>query len=751
MYKITNIMKIIFKLLIIFILIALPSHSAILKKIEVSGNQRVSSETIKIFSEVKINTDLDSNSLNEILKKLYSTNFFKDVSIKFDNNILYINVEENPIIQVLKFDGIKNKRILELLKDQIEMKEKSPFVEIKVKNDERKISNILRVNGYYFSKLNTSLIKNENNTVNLIFNIDLGEKAFIKKINFIGDKKIKDSKLRKIIVSEEAKFWKFVSNRKYLDINRIQLDTKLLLNYYKNKGYFNATIESSSAKIVDDNQFELIFNINAGNKYYFGNLDLILPPDYTKESFEKIFKVQKKLEGEAYSLNKVKKILDEIDQIALTKEYEFINAKYKEVVEGDKINLSIKLEDSEKFYIERVNIFGNYATSENVIRNSLIVDEGDAYNKILVNKSINQIKSRRIFKTVEKSIDSGSTNNFKVINITVEEQPTGEISAGAGTGTSGSTVSFGIRENNYLGSGVKLDTNFSISDNGLQGIVSIENPNFRNSNKSLNRSVEASDIDRMDKFGYKTTKTGFSFGTSFEQYDDIYFSPSISTYLETLKTSSIASNAKKKQKGNYFESNFNYGLTLNRLNQNFQPSSGYKTTFAQVLPIYADDMSVVNSFNISRYFSPNENTIFSLKFLAETVTSLSGDDVRVSKRLYLPSKRLKGFESGRVGPKDGADFIGGNYATALNFATTLPGLLPDLENIDFSFFVDAGNVWGVDYSDTLSDSSKIRSSTGLAIDWLTPIGPLSFSFAQALTKADTDKTETFRFDIGTTF
>ena len=409
------------------------------------------------------------------------------------------------------------------------------------------------------------------------------------------------------------------------------------------------------------------------------------------------------------------------------------------------------MEDSEKFYIERVNIFGNYATSENVIRNSLIVDEGDAYNKILVNKSINQIKSRRIFKTVEKSIDSGSTNNFKVINITVEEQPTGEISAGAGTGTSGSTVSFGIRENNYLGSGVKLDTNFSISDNGLQGIVSIENPNFRNSNKSLNRSVEASDIDRMDKFGYKTTKTGFSFGTSFEQYDDIYFSPSISTYLETLKTSSIASNAKKKQKGNYFESNFNYGLTLNRLNQNFQPSSGYKTTFAQVLPIYADDMSVVNSFNISRYFSPNENTIFSLKFLAETVTSLSGDDVRVSKRLYLPSKRLKGFESGRVGPKDGADFIGGNYATALNFATTLPGLLPDLENIDFSFFVDAGNVWGVDYSDTLSDSSKIRSSTGLAIDWLTPIGPLSFSFAQALTKADTDKTETFRFDIGTTF
>ncbi len=751
MYKITIIMNLIFKLLLILTLITLPASSEILKKIEVEGNQRVSSETIKIFTQTKINTDLDSNNLNEIIKNLYSTNFFKDVSISFKNNILNVKVQENPIIQALNFEGVKNKRILEILRDQIEMKEKSPFVENKVKNDEKKISNILRTNGYYFSKVNTSLISNENNTVNLIYNIELGDKAYIKKISFIGDKKIKDSKLRKIIISEEAKFWKFVSSRKFLDINRIKLDTKLLLNYYKNKGYFNATIESSSAKIIDENQFELIFNINAGKKYYFGKFDLILPTDYTKKSFEKIIKVQKKLEGETYSLNKVKKVLDEIDQIALTKEFEFINAKYDEIIEGDKINLLIKLEDSEKFYIERINIFGNYITSENVIRNSLIVDEGDAYNEILVNKSINQIKSRRIFKTVNKSIDKGSTNNFKIININVEEQPTGEISAGAGTGTSGSTVSFGIKENNYLGTGAKLNTNFSISDTGLKGILSLENPNYKNTNKSLSRSIEASDVDRMDKFGYKTTKTGFSFGTSFEQYDDIYFSPSISTYAETLKTSSIASDAKKKQKGDYIESNFNYGLTLNRLNQNFQPSSGYKTTFAQTLPIYADDMSVVNSLNVSRYFSPNENAIFSLKFLAQSVTSLGGDDVRISKRLYLPSKRLRGFESGRVGPKDGADFVGGNYATALNFATTLPGLLPDLENIDFSFFVDAGNVWGIDYSDTLSDGSKIRSSTGLAIDWLTPIGPLSFSFAQALTKADSDKTETFRFDIGTTF
>ncbi len=744
-------MNIYIKALFIFLLISFSSKAEIVKKIEIEGNQRVSSDTIKKFSEVELKSDLNVNNLNDIIKKIYSTNFFKNVNIRLDKNILYILVVENPIIQTLKFEGIKNKRILKLLTEQTEMKEKSSFINNKVKNDKEKITNILRTNGYYFSKVSTSLKKNDNNTVDLIFDINLGEKAFIKKITFIGDKKIKDNKLKKIIVSEEAKFWKFISSKKYLDLNRIKLDENLLFNYYKNKGYYNVSIESSSAKIINDTDFELIFNINAGKKYYFGKIDLLVSDDYSIDSFSKFIKIQNKLEGKIYSLSKVKKILKRLDEIALTKEFEFINAKYDEIIKDNKIDLIIKLEESEKFYVEKINIYGNYITNENVIRNSLLLDEGDAFNEILMNKSINEIKAKRIFKKVDKKISNGSSNKFKVINITVDEQPTGEISAGAGTGTSGSTLSFGIKENNYLGTGVKLISNISFSNNGTVGIFSVNNPNYKNSDKSLLASIQASKTDNMERFGYETTKTGFSIGTSFEQFEDIYFSPSFSNYLETLKTSSAASDAKQKQKGDYFDSNFNYGLTLNRLNQNFQPSSGFISSFNQTIPIYSDDYSIENRYNFAKYYSPNENAIISLKFLAHSVTSLAGDDVRISKRIYIPNKRLKGFESGKIGPKDGADYIGGNYATAFNFTTTMPNLLNELENIDFSLFFDAGNVWGVDYNSSIDENSKIRSSAGLAVDWFTPIGPLSFSFAQAITKADTDKTETFRFDIGTTF
>ena len=744
-------MKKLFFIFAFIILFTTDINSEIIKNIEISGNVRISDETIILFSEIKKNQDLKNENLNLIIKKLYTTNFFSDINIAFDDGILKISVKENPVVQTLQFKGIKSKRILEVLNDTIQLKDKSSFLKSIVKSDEKIITNILRSNGYYFAEVNSKIKSNPNNTVDLIYDVILGEKALITKIKFIGDKKIKDKKLRSIIISEEAKFWKFISRRKYLDINRIEFDEKLLTNYYKNSGYFNISVESSSAQIIDESNFELVFNINAGEKYYFNNLKLNIPENYSIDNFKNIINLFDKLKGKIYSLNKIEKILNEIDKIVLTKEFEFINAKYDEVItKENKINLTIKLEETEKTYIEKINVYGNYITDENVIRNSLIVDEGDAYNQILINKSINDIRSKNIFKSVKFVIEENLSKKTKIINIEVEEKPTGEIYAGAGTGTSGTSLNFGIKENNFLGQGKRIDTNFLISDTSIQGKLSLTNPNFRNSNKSLSTSIESTKTDLMSKFGYETNKTGFSVGTSFEQAENLYFSPSLSTYYETLDTSSKASAAKKKQDGSYLDLKFSYGLTLNKLNQNFQPSEGSRNHFSQDLPIFSDDWSFANTYTFSKYLRLGKDSVFSINFLAKTVNSLTGEDVRVSKRIFIPSRRLRGFEYGKIGPIDSGDHIGGNYASSLSFNSTLPQLFPTLQNIDFSLFFDTANVWGVDYNSSL-DSSKIRSSTGLSIDWFTPIGPLSFSFAKPITKASSDSTETFRFDIGTSF
>ena len=253
----------------------------------------------------------------------------------------------------------------------------------------------------------------------------------------------------------------------------------------------------------------------------------------------------------------------------------------------------------------------------------------------------------------------------------------------------------------------------------------------------------------MSSSGYKTTRTGLSLGTGFEQFQDIFINFDISNYYEKLVTSDNATEIKKKQEGDYFENLFLYSITLNKLNQNFQPTDGYFTKFIQSIPIYSDDNSFENTFSASKYHSVTDNFLLAGKLYLKAVNSIDGD-VRVSKRVYIPSSRLRGFESGKIGPKDGKQYVGGNYGAALNFTSSFPKFFNEFENLDFNIFLDAANLWHVDYDNSL-DSDKIRSSTGLAVDWFTAVGPLSFSYAVPITDASSDKTEAFRFQIGTSF
>ena len=223
----------------------------------------------------------------------------------------------------------------------------------------------------------------------------------------------------------------------------------------------------------------------------------------------------------------------------------------------------------------------------------------------------------------------------------------------------------------------------------------------------------------------------------------------ISAYYEKLETSSSASAHKKKQEGDYLENLLTYNLILNKLDQNFQPTDGHKISFKQVLPIYSDDLSIDNTLNLSKYYSVSDNLILSGKFFFKAVNSID-DDVRVSRRVYIPSSKLRGFESGKFGPKDGNEYVGGNFGSAINFNSTLPNIFSGYENIDLSLFFDAATLREVDYDSSL-ESSKIRSSTGLSVNWFTIIGPLNFSYAIPISKEDTDKTESFRFRIGTSF
>ncbi len=446
-------------------------------------------------------------------------------------------------------------------------------------------------------------------------------------------------------------------------------------------------------------------------------------------------------------------ILDEIEKIASSRLYDFIDVSVEEsIIDQNKLNFNFLVSDSKRFYVERINIIGNFQTIEEVIRNELIVDEGDPLNNLLYNKSINNIKSLRIFKSVVPKIRDGANENLKIIDINVEEQPTGEISLAAGYGTDGVSTGGGINEKNFLGKGINLSSNLEISEDSVKGEIQYTKPNFAYTDNSLSTSIRSISNDFLSLHGYETDEIGFSLGTRFEQYESLFFSPEIDLTIEELSTNTTASEKLKKQEGNYTDLYFNYGLDYDLRDSSYNTKSGFITSFTQELPLVSENNEISNILAVTKYKELNKSSemVGRASVYLKAINTFDGSDVRVSKRANVPYNRLRGFEKGKIGPVDKNDYIGGNYISTLNLSTNIPGLLPTVEIFDFNYFIDIANVWGVDYNKSL-DNSKIRSSTGIGLNVLTPIGPLSFSLSQPITKASSDKTETFRFNIGTTF
>jgi outer membrane protein insertion porin family len=728
------------------------SYAEVVKKVKVEGNVRVSPETIVLFGDIRLNEEYNAQKINELSKILYDTDFFSYLEINLNNGVLEILVKENAIVQNLIFKGIKAKKFKEAIKEVILLKEKTSFVEDKLSKDIKKIKSAFRNLGFYFVEVDAYAKENPNNSIDLIYEISTGKRALIGKIVFIGDKKFKDGKLRGAITSEETKLWKFLSTKKYLNQERIELDTRLLENFYKSKGYYQVKILVTNVLYKENENFLLTYNIDSGKRFRFEDVSLKLSEGLDKNSFAEITKDFPKLKNKHYSPKKIKKILDKINKLSTKKDLQFINSELIETIKNDKLSVIINVTEGQKFYVERINIIGNNITEDNVVRGELIVDEGDPYSLLLLDKSVNNIKSRNIFSSVKKTVYDGSSSDLKIITIEVEEKATGEIFAGAGVGSSGGSVGGGIKENNFLGRGIRLDANLNVSETAIRGRFSVSNPNYNYSGNEISFTAQSTKTSKMDTFGYDSSKTGFSLGTTFEQYEDIFISPEFSSYYETLSTNDNASKALKQQEGSYIDSELKYSIIQDKRDRKFQPTEGYRASFNQKLPLYSESPSILNGFNYSAYHGFNENLIGSVRFYGRAINSLSGgEDVKLSERLSLPGKFLRGFEEGRIGPIDALDHVGGNYATALGFIAGLPKLLPNITNADISLFLDAGNVWGVDYDSNIDASNKIRSAFGVSVDWFTPIGPLSFSFSEDITSVSTDKPESFRFNIGTTF
>ena len=726
------------------------SKAEILKKIDIEGNKRVSSETIKLYGQINLNEDIDQKKLNDILKNLYETDFFEDVKLNMENNILKIQVKEYQIINQLIILGEASTRYKNEIKKLIQSKEKKSFIKTNLSEDINIIKSLYSSLGFNSVEIITRSKEIDENNLDLIFEIKKGKVSKISSIDFIGDKKIRNSRLKSIIASEESKFWKFISRNTKFNNELISLDIRLLNNYYKSLGYRDVKVLSNLATLKKDGDIEIVYTIDAGDRYTINKIDTNIDTVIDDKLFLSLKKVYNDYAGTYYSPFKIKKILEKIDEIIEKNKIQFVNHNVEEQVKGNSINIKFNIFEGEKVLVERIDISGNSVTNEDVIRGELLIDEGDPYTKLAMEKSISEIKARNIFKNVKYNEIEGSSSDLKKIEIIVEEQPTGEITAGAGIGTSGGTFAIGIKENNWLGEGKTVGVDLEVSSESVLGILSYEDPNYNFLGNSIYYAISSEENDKPNQ-GYENSIQRFSINTSFEQFKDIRTTLGLTTSYDDLKTDGSASDSLKKQSGTFSELGGTYAFTYDKRNRAFMPTSGSIISFGQDLPIYSDRAALNSFFSSSKYSAISEDVIGAAKLYLSAINGIDDEDVMLSKRKSVSTKRLRGFERGKVGPVDGSDHIGGNYVTVLNLEANLPNFLPDKSNTDVSFFLDFGNVWGVDYDDSIDESNKIRSSTGIAANWLSPVGPVVFTLSQNLSKATTDKTESFNFNLGTTF
>ena len=738
--------------IIIFFLILTNVSFAEIKKINIVGNARVSSATIESLVDKKI-SNIDSIYINNLTKKIYDTDFFADVKISFNQDALTINVIENPIVNFFYINGVKDSD-LDQVNKIITLKENSIFSSSKLKKDIEATREFLNASGYYQASITPEVIKIDNNQINLIINIDKKEISKIKNIYFIGNKYFSDSQLLDVITSTEDGWWKIFSSSA-LSEQRIEYDKQLLKDFYKSKSFYDAQIESAFASIDKNNKFTLTYSINSGKKYKFGDYDIKVSGLALKEvDINEIKNISNKLlKNEFYSPLTINKINKQITDFLETKKYGNFEINIQDLkVADDKINIIVQLNEGQKSLVNKINIKGNTITEEKVIRDNLVISEGDQLNSSKVKKSIDNVKSKQLFSKVDYKIEDSEKKNFKDLNLFVKEQPTGSISAGVGYGTNGGLFEASVNERNFLGQGINLNFTGRLSSDVIRGELSFVDPNYKNSNKELAASL-FSEVDDYSNSGYQNKRAGTRFATKYEIYEDIFFRPNLGAQFDKLEVTGTASSLLRSRQGDFITTSLGYNFLYDQRDSKFSPTSGSIIYFDQNIATFLSDIPTVQTGVGATFYKElfSEKFIGSAKARLANVVAFNDKDVKLSDRIFSSTSDLRGFEQRGVGPVDSGDHIGGNNLATLSLKSTFPNLIPENLRATTFLFLDMGNVWGADYSSSISDSSKLRTSTGIALDLMSPIGPLSFTYSIPLSKASTDKEQNFLFNIGSSF
>ena len=750
--KVLNMIKII-KCILFLLLVNSISNANIISSLKIEGNSRISNDTIKSLIEFNNNQEYTEENLNQMQKKIFESNFFKNVTLILEKDTLVIKLVENPIINFFYIEGVTYKEREELIYELIEIGQNKIYSDATLKKDMNIIKQIYIDSGFLNVSIEPKITQIDNNNVNLVINIQENKKIKIKNIYFIGEKFFDSSVLTDVISSSVQGWWKFMSNSFVYSQKRIDFDKQLLSNFYLDEGFLNFEILSVDINMISEEFVNLTYSLNAGKKFLYDKIKLV---DKDNElNAEHKMQIQQIIDdklGDSYSHKELIFVENLIKKFLISKKIEFVEIDFRarnKNYETGRTDVEFIVNSEKALYIDTIQILGNSITQEEVIRRSLLFAEGDSFSTFKMRKSKNNLLDLQIFKNIDFSI-SEKKGGLLDVSITVEEQPTGSISAGVGVGSDGSAIQTALSEKNFNGLGINVNAGVSLGTEKISGSVGFTIPDFKNTDKNLSYKIYAISSD-YENSGYESTVIGNSLSTKFTIFENIYFTSGFSFDRDSISTNSSASELYKSRAGDYMTYKTFYNIENDRRNRKFQPSDGYVLSFGQKFAVPGSKITFVeNNLYGSAYHQLNQDFTLNFKTSLNSINSLNDSDIKLSDRLFSNSSLIRGFENRGIGPKDGGDHVGGNYSVFSSVSSTFPNILPDKWNAKTIIFLDAGNVWGVDYDSNL-DSNSIRASTGLSLDWLSPLGPLNLTFAKSLKSQTGDIEESFSFNLGSQF
>ncbi len=724
-----------------------------INEIEIIGNQRIDTETIISYAETNLNEVYTEEKGNQILKKLFNTELFSNIEIKYNNNKLIISIVENPTINLIKFTG-NSKVSDEDLLIEVQLKERSVYSRTKVKKDIERILSLYQRNGRLSTEVIPKIEMLEANRINLSYEIIESDVSKVSKIIFIGNENFSSSKLKSVMKTKERRFLRLLSSADRYDPDKIEYDKQLINQFYNNNGFPNFNFTSSIAQLSpSSNNFEVIMYVDEGEKYNFG--EITVSTKLKKINSELALSVISANSGDVFNRSKISESIELIKELAEGEGYSFIeiNPRFSEQSENKTINIEINIDEGPRVYLNSINISGNTRTIDKVIRREIGLSEGDAYNKYIVNYSEDSIRSLGFFSEVEISdVRSDFPDKIDLI-IDVEEKNTGEASIGAGysSSTSGS-INLGLRENNFLGKGQKLKFAASFANTRNTYDISITEPYFNNKNLSLSADLYSNFTDPTS-VNYETEDLGIGFSLGFPLSSDKYINTKYSLYTSKIKPDSNATAYERLLGGTDTVSEIGYLFSFDKRNSRYKPSRGFNLTLSQdIAGLGGTSYYYRNKGAYNVYKRLSDNLIGALKIEAGSVNGYNGKYQPLSSNFRLGGKKLRGFKSGKIGPKTGTSYTGGQYFYLTSLETNID-LNFDAYDITSTIFVDVGSVWGLEnpaYS-AIDDEHNIRSSAGVNFNWDSAIGPINIIYAIILENEPSDTTDNLYFDIGYNF